>query len=210
MYDLTIRLFISLINRLEEMDQQLFLLINNRGSNSFFDTILPLTRESIIWIPLYSFILLVAWNRFGVKTLYWLLGAIITVAITDIVSSQIIKENVIRLRPCRDPDFAFNVIFRVKYCPGSSSFTSSHATNHFGMAFYIFATLKPFFSKKWLRLLFLWAFAICYAQVYVGVHYPFDVTCGALLGMLLGYITSSQFNRRIKLGKPLSRPVISS
>jgi len=47
----------------------------------------------------------------------------------------------------------------------------------------------------WAWLLFLWAASICYAQVYVGVHYPLDVICGSLVGLLIGYITATVFNK---------------
>jgi membrane-associated phospholipid phosphatase len=33
--------------------------------------------------------------------------------------------------------------------------------------------------------LYLWAFLISFAQVYVGVHFPLDVIGGAILGVLL-------------------------
>jgi undecaprenyl-diphosphatase len=71
-------------------------------------------------------------------------------------------------------------------CPTNFSFTSSHATNHFSLAIFVFMTLQPLF-KKYSYLFFLWAGIICYAQVYVGVHYPLDVLAGALLGLMIGY-----------------------
>jgi len=44
-----------------------------------------------------------------------------------------------------------------------------------------------------------WAFVISYAQIYVGVHYPIDVTVGALIGILFGIATGKIFNRKIGL-----------
>lgn len=52
---------------------------------------------------------------------------------------------------------------------------------------------------------FLWAFAISYAQVYVGVHFPFDVFCGAIAGLILGYIPAKIFNNKIGLELPHSK-----
>lgn len=190
-----------LLQKLLSFDIKFFFLINRGSSNAFFDVLMPLLRESNIWTPLYLFIILLVWQRFGARTLLWLLAAVVTVAITDLVSSRLIKENVMRLRPCRDPEVAAYIHFLVKYCPSSSSFTSSHATNHFGMAMFIFISLKNYFSPRWLALLFLWALSICYAQVYVGVHYPLDVLAGGLLGCLLGYVTAKLFNRHFGLAK---------
>jgi len=48
-------------------------------------------------------------------------------------------------------------------------------------------------------LFYVWAFAIGYAQVYVGVHYPLDIAGGALLGILIGLLSGGFFQRRIRL-----------
>ncbi|WP_371304161.1 phosphatase PAP2 family protein [Citrobacter freundii] len=42
-----------------------------------------------------------------------------------------------------------------------------------------------------------WAASIAYGQVYVGVHYPLDIFCGALIGTFIGFITANYFNKRI-------------
>jgi undecaprenyl-diphosphatase len=49
--------------------------------------------------------------------------------------------------------------------------------------------------SKWFNLLFIWAFAIAYAQVYVGVHYPSDVLVGAFLGIVFG-LAGAQITRQ--------------
>jgi undecaprenyl-diphosphatase len=86
----------------------------------------------------------------------------------------------------------------INNCSGGYSFTSSHATNHFGLALFLFITLQSVF-KKWRYLFLFWAATICYGQVYVGVHYPLDVLCGAILGSATGYITGTVFNKKIGL-----------
>jgi undecaprenyl-diphosphatase len=121
--------------------------------------------------------------------------------LSDFVSSTLIKENFERLRPCHDPFLADRIRFLVAYCPESSSFTSSHAVNHFAAAMFIFTTFRKSLSWKW-ALLFIWAFLISYAQVYVGVHFPFDVFCGAIVGVILGYIPAKIFNTTIGLEMP--------
>ena len=104
-----------------------------------------------------------------------------------------------RVRPCRDLSVAQQIRFFVVYCPGSSSFTSSHATSHFAQAMFFFLTLKSV-AGKWAWLFFAWAFSIAYTQVYVGVHYPFDVFCGALLGCGIGFLIARLYTRQF--GKP--------
>jgi undecaprenyl-diphosphatase len=51
----------------------------------------------------------------------------------------------------------------------------------------------------WRWILFAWAFAISYAQVYVGVHFPLDIACGALLGCAIGMGTAWTFNKKAGL-----------
>jgi undecaprenyl-diphosphatase len=66
------------------------------------------------------------------------------------------------------------------------------------MAMFLYLTLKEKIGK-WVNLFFLWAFSISFAQVYVGVHYPLDITCGALIGILIGYLCGKSFNRNYGL-----------
>ncbi len=83
-------------------------------------------------------------------------------------------------------------------CSGSYSFTSSHATNHFGMAAFFFFTFRHFL-KYWAWIPFVWAFLVVYAQIYVGIHYPLDIIGGAGLGIALAWMVASFFNKRFGL-----------
>jgi undecaprenyl-diphosphatase len=183
---------------IQRMDYQLFDKLNGQWHTSFFDTVLPYIREPFIWIPFYFFLILFALTNFKLRGVYWLLFFIIMAMMSDFLSSSVIKENFHRLRPCRDPLLADRVRFLVSYCPQSSSFTSSHAVNHFAAAMFIYTTFRKSISPKW-AFIFLWAFAISYAQVYVGVHFPFDVFCGAIVGIIIGYIPAKIFNTKIGL-----------
>lgn len=181
------------------LDHALFKLINSKWHNPFFDAVLPYIRIAEFWMPLYLFLLLFGVINFRVKGLQWFLVAGATVILTNFISSDLIKQNIHRLRPCNNPAIADWVrVVMVKYRPQSSSFTSSHAANHFGIAMYLFATLKNVWSK-WVVLFFVWAFCICYAQVYVGVHYPLDILGGTLVGFSVAFVTSKLFNKYIKL-----------
>ncbi len=188
----------TILEKLLELDKKLFILINNDLTSDFLNTVLPFTRNAIFWIPLYLFILIFILINFRKSGLYWVLLIVATATVTDIVSSHIIKENIMRLRPCQDPAMASQMNFLLNYCPQSSSFTSSHATTHFGFAAFVFFSLRRFFGK-WLALFFLWAAIISYAQVYVGVHYPLDILCGGLIGLTIGYTTAQIFNRHFGL-----------
>jgi len=54
------------------------------------------------------------------------------------------------------------------------------------------------FRRNWRWIWFaaiFWAAVICYAQVYVGVHYPVDVITGAAFGALVGWLYGLVYNR---------------
>ena len=175
----------SIFESLQSFDQTLFVYINRVATHPILDTLMPFFRESTFWIPLYLFLIVFVFVNFGKNGWVWLLFAFITVLLTDQFSSSIVKNWVMRPRPCNDPVFSSQARLLLDHCSGGYSFTSSHATNHFGVATFLCITLGRFFGK-WKYLLFIWAALICYAQVYVGVHYPLDVVFGALLGFLIG------------------------
>jgi undecaprenyl-diphosphatase len=165
-------------------DEYLFHLVN--GTNiGWLNSIAPLLREKTTWIPLY--LLLAAWCmwRYSWRTaLTLLVASALTVAVADTTSSKILKPLIQRERPCRAvPD----AIVRVP-CGGGFSFPSSHAANHFALAA---LWIRGLHQQRRLNVLWWawwWAATIALAQVYVGVHYPLDITAGAILGVGIGSV----------------------
>jgi membrane-associated phospholipid phosphatase len=184
-----------MLQKIIEIDQYLFLKINKGCRNAFFDTILPFVREANFWAPLYIFILLFVAINFGKKAIWWLILALVTFAYSELISSHILKPLFARPRPCIDPIFSDKVRLLANYCGGNGSFTSSHAANHFGLAMFFYITFKHI-SPQYSKLFFVWASLICFAQVYVGVHYPTDVIGGALLGIFIGWLTGNFHNKK--------------
>jgi undecaprenyl-diphosphatase len=169
-------------------DTAAFEFINGTLSNRLFDAVLPWFREKLFWAPLYLFILVFIWYNF--PRWFWplLFGAVLVVALSDSISSRLIKMEVQRIRPCNDPAMAGRVRLRVEGCGAGYSFTSSHASNHFGVAVFLIGALGR--VRRWVRpALLAWAGGVALAQVYVGVHYPLDVVAGGLLGAAIGWWT---------------------
>ncbi|MHA4844266.1 phosphatase PAP2 family protein [Flavitalea antarctica] len=181
-------LMVSVWKYIDPIDRWLIRHINQDWGNPGFDYVLPFFRETGVWLPLYLFLCLFVVINFGNRGLWWILGFLLSAALADIISSHVIKEIVMRTRPCQDPIVGPQLRFFINYCPGSSSFTSSHATSHFAQGMFFYMTLRTVFKWAWIFL--VWAFAISYTQVYVGVHYPFDVLCGGLVGCGIGFIIS--------------------
>jgi membrane-associated phospholipid phosphatase len=177
-------------------DRKLFALINQQLSHPFLDAIFPWWRESITWTPLYLFLLLFVIANGKKSSLPWIIMAVITILLSDQISSSIIKPLFARLRPCNEPELAGSVRLLLDGCGAGYSFTSSHATNHFAIAVFLMITLQ-----KWLKgygwILLLWAGSVAYGQVYVGVHYPLDIVGGALLGSGIGFCTARLYLQRL-------------
>ncbi len=182
------------MHQLLESDRHLFKLINSEWHNAILDALLPLIRHQLYWAPFYLFMILFMVINYKKNGYWWVVFVICLAALTNVISSDLIKENIYRLRPCNDPTMADGLRFLLSYRPQSSSFTSSHATNHFGMAAFMFYTLRNQIGKTaW--IFFIWAGLISYAQIYVGVHYPLDVIFGGLVGFLFGYLSARSFNK---------------
>ena len=183
----------SVLQWVDNIDKQLFTFIHQSLANSFFDVVMPLLRNPPIWIPLYAFMLfwIIRYHlKYAVK---FILLSAVTVGFTDYVSASVIKPLVGRLRPCHSVDLQ-PILRHLVECGGQFSFPSSHASNHFGMAAFWVGAIFYITGKKW-NWLWGWAALICFAQVYVGVHYPFDVLCGGLLGLATGTTTAYVFKR---------------
>jgi undecaprenyl-diphosphatase len=183
-----------------QWDHDLFTDLNSKWTNPLFDTIMPFLRNSIIWIPLYLFILVFVVVNFRMKAIWWIIFFLVTVALTDMTGTKIFKYGFERIRPCNNPDMLAQLRLLVR-CPSGFSFMSNHAANHFGMATFLFITLRHLF-KNWMLLAFLWAAIIGYAQVYVGVHYPSDIAGGMIMGVIYGTITGYVFNKYLRLQLP--------
>jgi len=165
----------EILKSLLALDKELFYLINKGTQNPLFDKLMPFLTDFDNWkIPmLLAWLALIIWG--GRKGRILALVTVITITISDQTSSHLLKPLIGRIRPC-------NVLEDVRLlvnCTGSYSFPSGHATNMFALA-----TLFSYKYRKLTPYFFILASTIAYSRVYVGVHYPFDVIAGALLGCL--------------------------
>jgi undecaprenyl-diphosphatase len=115
--------------------------------------------------------------------------SLLCVGLTDFISSGILKPFIGRIRPCYEAALDVRSLLG---CGGKYSMPSSHSANHFGQAMFWFSVVSYKFNKKWYWV-WLWAFIICYAQVYVGKHYPGDILLGMILGITIGFISTRLF-----------------
>ncbi len=178
-------------------DAQVFHLINTGCSNTFFDYLLPFLRNKYTWFPFYLFLLSFFLINYRKKGVYIVLALALCIGLSDTTSSHLVKKSVKRLRPCKVLEQAddFNLLVP---CGSGYSFPSSHAANHFAMAFFLIFLLGK--KHPWVKIpLFLWAFSIAFAQIYVGVHFPIDILAGTVLGSVIGWGTFYAFRNQVCL-----------
>jgi undecaprenyl-diphosphatase len=178
-----------------QFDYHLFHLINAEWRNAFLDAVMPIIRSKYVWYPVYVGIIAWAFTRYKSKLGFlYVVSLLSCVAVTDLLSSSVLKPLVQRLRPCNELLSGHEVVLNVS-CGYGYSFPSSHAANHFALSILCLLLFKA--NKPMSAMLILWAALICYAQMYVGVHYPLDVLGGALLGILMArlwYTTTRRFS----------------
>lgn len=168
-----------------QFDKQLLLMVN--GSDSWFMDCLILTLTNAkTWIPLYLglFYVVLRANK-NVRDIVLILAAAgLCVLLAGTIDDEIVKPLVARWRPTHDPEIGALVDIVNGYRGGNYGFFSAHASNTFSIA--IFFSLL---MRKRLLTVFLvgWSLVNCYTRLYLGVHYPGDITVGLLWGGFVGW-----------------------
>ncbi len=172
-------MFKPLLENLIYLDTTLFYLFNVKLQNGFFDFLLPILTNLDYWrIPLGLMVisLLIFGKKKGRITVLLL---VLGIALSDQLCNSVLKPLIQRIRPCN----VLENIHLLVNCTRAYSFPSSHAMNIFTGCFLLS------YSYRKIRLFFLIiAILVSYSRVYVGVHYPFDVLAGVVLGIFCAFI----------------------
>lgn len=165
------------------MDGRTLLFIQNHMRNPiftpFFRIVTTLGNKGFLWLIIILGLLAFKKSRMtGVV-------ALITFAICYLVNNIMLKNMIARPRPY---DILTNLQVLIKK-PSDFSFPSGHAASSFAIAgvFYFYG------NKKWGIIAFILAALISFSRLYLGVHYPSDVICGALSGLIISLFTSRLF-----------------
>ncbi len=174
---------LTFLEKIIQNDKDLFVYLNSLG-NENWDTFWMTITNQFSWIPLYFLFFFLIYKSFGWKKGFVLL---LLTALLVTFSDQFtvfIKNYFERLRPNRDP--SINEIIRILKNNKSFSFLSGHATTSIAVSLFMHLSLKKYY--KYTILFFIWPLLFAYSRIYIGVHFPIDVTAGALLGLLIGYV----------------------
>ncbi len=168
-----------------EVDEALFLFLNELNWR-WLDPIMFFISGKLEWVWMYLLIIIRLVYKYKWPGLIALIVLILAVSLNDFITSGLMKPYFERLRPSHDPSLAGMVHILNGYKGGLYSFASSHASNAFTLATFLWLIFKK--TEKWVVYLFIWAAVVAYSRIYLGVHYPGDILVGATVGIIVANI----------------------
>jgi len=174
------------MDTLINLDHDLFLFINGMHS-AFTDMIMWWASMKLTWIPLYAFLAWFLYKKFGNKAISLILFTALLITLSD-QGSVLIKNLVMRPRPCHDNSLAFFVHTLNDKCGGKYGFVSSHAANVMALLSYIVIITRNKY-KYLTRIMIGYVLLVSYSRIYLGVHFPSDIVGGWIVGILAALIT---------------------
>jgi undecaprenyl-diphosphatase len=169
-----------------QFDKHLLLMLN--GSDSvFLDWVIMTLTNAKTWIPLYLSLLyvVVKTNRNLRDVLMVLLAAGLCVLLAGTIDDEIVKPLVARWRPTHDPEIGSMIDTVNGYRGGNFGFFSAHAANTFSLAVFFSLLMR---HRLFVCFMVGWSLTNCYTRLYLGVHYPGDITVGLLWGGFVGWL----------------------
>ena len=152
------------------LDNEITIFLNSYN-NEFLDFLMLLISNKYIWIPLYLLLIYLLKKLDSKNFIQNISICILSVIISDFITSSLMKPFFERLRPCSNEDLK-SIINIVSTCSGKYGFASSHASTTFSLAtsFYLI-------NSKKIKYLFIWSLVIGYSRIYLGVHFFYRCSC---------------------------------
>lgn len=174
----------SFLESIVNKDKEVLIYLNNLGSEQWDAFWLFITNQ-FNWVPLFALILFLIFKRFGLKKgIFTLLFLVVLVAFSD-QFTNLIKNLTERTRPCNVSELQ-EYLRQFSYKPGGKSFWSGHASLSTTFTTFIILIFRKHY--KFIYFLVLFPIVFGYSRIYLGVHFPVDVTCGYLSGIFFGYL----------------------
>ncbi len=171
-----------MFQRLIELDKTLLLSVQ-KWHTPFWDDFMYIFSGQKIWLLTAAAIIYVIIKSYKKESWIILLTIVVLMTLSDQISSGLIKPWVERLRPTYEPTLERLLSIVHNNRAAGYSFVSSHAANSF--AFASFSALL-FRNRLYSLTIISWSLVTGFSRVYLGVHYPFDVLCGTIVGISVG------------------------
>ncbi|WGH76568.1 phosphatase PAP2 family protein [Tenacibaculum tangerinum] len=189
-----------MIEDIIQKDKELLIYLNNLGIEQWDGFWLTVTNQ-FTWTPLFVLVLFLVFKQFGWKKgLFTLLFIVIIVTFTD-QFTNFIKNTTGRIRPCNIEGIREQLRF-FEYRPKGKSFWSGHASLSTTITTFMILLLRRHYKMIYLMIFFPLIFG--YSRIYLGVHFPIDVTVGYIAGIIMGmlfYVAYRALEKKLKLQK---------
>lgn len=182
--------------KITELDHKVLLFIQNHMRCDFLNPVMEisslLVNAGILWILISLGLICFKRTRMiGVVSLS-------SLAFCFLINNVIIKNVVARARPFD----TFNDLVPLITKPKDYSFASGHTACSFAAS----GVLCRFFNKPLAVVTACYAVLVAYSRLYLGVHYPTDVLCGFLIGIIGSLVVYHFYARRFDLEKYSLKP----
>ncbi len=175
-----------MIETLVEWDRSAMVALNLSGHHtSFFDNLFWMISDILVWAPVLVAFFYVVIKKQKSEALFLFLAVVLVFLLCDRISSGLLKPNIARLRPSHDPAVMNLLSYVHEYRGGRFGFPSSHAANSFGFMVLSSLILK---NRNYTICAAVWAILCSYSRIYLGVHFPLDILCGTICGILIGFL----------------------
>lgn len=189
-----------MIEYLEKIDHCIVLSVNGRYTPILGQCMWFLSGK-LTWIPLYILLIFLAKKKLQSISFYWfLVFAILSIALSDLTCTHLFKNVFQRYRPSHNTELLPKLHLYYQstkhefYQGGKFGFVSSHAANFFALAVFVGLVLKNYYKYIFLILLFI-AVLVSFTRLYLGVHYLSDLIGGALVGIFYAFICFKIFSK---------------
>jgi undecaprenyl-diphosphatase len=163
------------------LDTQIFFFLNNlAGQSPLFDKVIVFFASYLAYLVVAALLVLVFFSHYS-KLEKW---TILVVAGTASIIARFGITELIRVFYHRPRPFSTLLNVHQLITDTAWSFPSGHATFFFALS-----TAVYLYNKKWGTWFFGATILITVSRVIAGVHYPSDIIGGALIGIIVGYIT---------------------
>ncbi len=165
-------------------DQKLLLALNFDGGY-LLDQVMYIISGKLTWIPFYVCVLWLIYARLGLRMLIlFVLTVPLLITCAD-QTATLAKTYFPKARPSHFELIMDQVHTVNGYRGGPYGTVSSHAANCFGLALFTSLLIR----RRWFTVtMFLWAAAVAYSRIYLGVHYPMDILIGTAEGLLWAWL----------------------
>jgi undecaprenyl-diphosphatase len=171
-----------ILEELIHIDKELFVFLNNLGSEPFDAFWLIITKQ-LHWSPFFVAVFYLLQRKLGWKNLgIIILFLAVLITFTDQITN-LFKNYFQRLRPCNDEEISG--IIRIVKDSETFSFFSGHASNSMATTTFVFLIIRKFYKHTY--LLFLFPLIFAYSRIYLGLHFPGDILTGYLFGAICGF-----------------------